>query len=181
MGVSYLQSHFGILDEYKSDLMIALWSDIQTQTSSHATSTVDLQHRWANFHAFTARAESTGIMCSNLSWGISLFVSTLEKKITTKDKKSKDAWLLEMNLPATANWFIFAAKEILTGGAKIDKKYFEASDLKEWKERGFSRERWNLWKGRLGELSTSEILSDDAKEAARKAVVSMEKAERAKK
>jgi len=120
-------------------------------------------------------------MVSNLSWAISLFVSTLEKKVTTKDKKSEQAWFLEINVPAAANWFIFAAKEVLAGGAKVGKESFEASEMREWKEKGFSRERWGFWKKRLEELSTSELLSEDAKEAARRAVISMSKAERAKK
>jgi len=92
-------------------LTIALLSDIQTKSSAtHKSLTVDLQHRWANFHAFTARVENADIMYSNLTWGISLILSTLEKNINAKDKKSEQAWLLEMNLPAAANWSILGAK-----------------------------------------------------------------------
>lgn len=120
-------------------------------------------------------------MCSNLSWAFQNIVSSLEKKITTKDKKSEQAWSLETNLPAAANWFVFASEDLLTQGDKVETKYFDESELGEWKGKGFSRERWAFWKHRLEKLTTSELLSEETKEATRKAVVNMGKAERTKK
>ena len=161
-------------------MMKALKSNIQEKSSSSASG-VSLKDRWANFHAFTARAESVGIMYSNITWAIPLIVSTLEKKVATKDTKSKQVVSLETNVPAATNWLIFASEELLMGADKIEKGCFEGSEFGEWKGTGFSRERWSFWKQRLEELATSELLSEEAKEAVRKAAVSMAKAERVKK
>jgi len=70
---------------------------------------------------------------------------------------------------------------VLNGGVKVGNEVFKTSEMAEWHGKGFSRERWHFWSQRLGELATSELLSEDTKEAMRKAVVNMGKAERAKK
>jgi hypothetical protein len=109
-----------------------------------------------------------------------VIIEALEKKAV------KDAQL-EMRIPAAAPWFIFASKAILQHGkgmatlwGEIGTDWWRDSIL--WKGKsGFNRERWASWKERLEVFSKREQLSDETRESARKAVVAMGKAERAKK
>jgi hypothetical protein len=63
---------------------------------------------------------------------------------------------------------------------EIETDWYRESVL--WKGKtGFSRERWSLWEKRMEMFSVSEELSGETREFARRAVVAMGKAERAKK
>ena len=119
---------------------------------------------------------------SNLNSAILVIVEALEKKETSS---SESTWLLEMHVPAAAQWFVHASKVILKDGKDVYKNWFLGSQSnvsQTWKgKEGFSKERWEFWKRRLGKVEGMEVYSEETKEWARKADVAMGKAERAKK
>jgi hypothetical protein len=111
----------------------------------------------------------------NLACAMHLIVHALEKK---DSNSSEGIWLLEMNVPAAAQWFIYASGVILRSGMNVDKMWFRGSETwkgKEW----FSKKRWEVWKGQLGKMKDMEVLSEETREYVRRASVAVGKAERA--
>jgi hypothetical protein len=157
----------------------ALWSDTlefppQSTGNQRSSPSVNLSQKWANHNAFTAACMSARVMGMEKSyWDLGLITGALENK-------SKTVPQLEMDVAAAAQWFLHAGSEIWRTKADYGAVYGQDSEL--WKGKpGFSKERWNIWKERLATLEKDERLSDDTREAARKAVVAMGKTERAKK
>jgi hypothetical protein len=106
-----------------------------------------------------------------------LIVDALENKTASS---SESTWFLQTNVPAAAQWFIYAGKLILKNAKKLDKQWF--SGVQAWRgKEGFSEERWEFWEARLDRIGDMENLSEETKEWARRAGVAMGKAEKAKK
>lgn len=107
--------------------------------------------------------------------------------IEALEKKSVKDPQLEARIPVAAYWFIHASRAILLHGKGMTSLWGEIGtqswrDSILWKGKGgFSKERWDFWKERMEMFSKREQLSDDTREIARRAVVAMGKAERAKK
>jgi hypothetical protein len=131
---------------------------------------------WVNFHAFTAKLASTGIFGVDFA-----IVSGLDAIVTALEKKAPKISDMETTIPAASPWLIYSAVTILRDGSKMATSWGAESELWHGRE-GFSRQRWDFWKDRLEQISSSvEGLGDETKQLARKAIVAMGKAERAKK
>ncbi|KAI9928625.1 hypothetical protein MW887_001840 [Aspergillus wentii] len=122
--------------------------------------------QWINSNAFTARLIRAFII-DGYYWALLLSE--------------------ESNVSAAAQYFILASKEFLYNPFRNADKQNNpwvtgwGNETQLWTgERGFNMERWNFWKSQWGALRVREELSDDAREAARRAEVAMDKAERQK-
>ncbi|XHF97099.1 hypothetical protein AWENTII_000701 [Aspergillus wentii] len=115
--------------------------------------------------------------------GVAVIVEALERRIDFTRLTARE----ESNVSAAAQYFILASKEFLYNPFRNADKQNNpwvtgwGNETQLWTgERGFNMERWNFWKSQWGALRVREELSDDAREAARRAEVAMDKAERQK-
>lgn len=74
------------------------------------------------------------------------------------------------NVPPAATW-------ILLAGEKIYELCQNSHDRKDDQGRGYSLERWALWKRRFGEIANIQALTAGVKDIASKAVVEMNRIE----
>lgn len=158
--------------------MLALWAHhLRVKSLSDP-----IGSQWVNYHVFSASLLAAGLLPGAHYWALCLIVDALEKKLDAKHPPARQ----ELDITAVAQYFIYAAKDILENpfrdisddtGNLYSVAWGNESQL--WfGGKGFSLSRWGFWKSRFGELRRSEELGDEAREGARRAEVSMEKAER---
>ncbi|PLB54763.1 hypothetical protein P170DRAFT_460807 [Aspergillus steynii IBT 23096] len=133
--------------------------------------------KWVNYHAFTGRLISSSLM-EPYYWALHLTVEALETKVDDSKPTAKQ----DGNIAAAGQYFIHAAKDLLHNpfrGAEGTHATSWGKDSQMWQEeQGFSTERLGFWRRRFGQLRVLETLSEGTREAARRAEVGMEKAER---
>ena len=104
----------------------------------------------------------------------------LERKTRTlKTKKWDKVLTIEYRVDVACYWLIHTGLLILREVAKISTGWFGYNSELWDQSKGFSKERWEFWKGRLIALGNIETFSDETKELMRRAGLAMEKAERA--
>lgn len=85
------------------------------------------------------------------------------------------------NIVTAAQYFIYASKVLFEYPLNEPTYIGYEDDSELWEGRkGYSAERWTFWRERWEALTQNENLCDEAREAARRAEVSMGKAERQK-
>jgi hypothetical protein len=135
-----------------------------------------LATRWSNLHEFYAKVETSKM--PQLGLGLSLALLTIEQAL---ESKSPSPPHLELHAPAAAQWFAHAAPLLLAASERGQQSSMRSAS-ETWKGGdGFSAARWEAWKGRWDALHGMEGLSGDTAHMARRALVGMEKAERARK
>jgi Protein of unknown function (DUF3632) len=124
-----------------------------SKASAVKTSSIDpaLIQRWINHWAFEARVTAAGIPLANYEY---IMADTLDTKAPSPMTKQFDA-----NVTAVCQWFIYAGK------------YLHKEQPAKWADRA----------EKVKTLEGNEKLSEEARDACRKAQVAMGKAERAKK
>lgn len=135
--------------------------------------------KWVNYHLFTARLIAANLLDGHYL-ALTLIVEALEKEAPLLDLDSEQ----ESNIRAAAQYFIYAAKNMLhnpfqdkANATAYSTSWGDSSEL--WKgDKGFSLERWNFWKTRFGEIRVMEELDEETREASRRAEVAMDKSER---
>lgn len=136
--------------------------------------------QWINFHTWAATCLRSGLD-TDAYFGLVLIVEVLEKKLDP----TRISPLQHLDIAAAAQYLIYAAGKMLHCPIYSSKSVYHTGwgkDSEFWKgAEGFSLERWNYWKERWEIMRTTDGLSEETREAARRAGVAMEKAERAKK
>ncbi|KAE8386440.1 hypothetical protein BDV23DRAFT_187249 [Aspergillus alliaceus] len=136
--------------------------------------------KWVTYQAFTARLIASSLVGA-YGWVLFHTVDALEKPVNPEKLTARQ----DVDIAAAAQYFIYAANDILhhpLGSNGYDENnvnvlWQEGNEFWEG-EQGFTVERWEFWKKRFGQVRDLEQLRDGTREAARRAEVGMEKAER---
>ncbi|KAF3483484.1 uncharacterized protein GIQ15_02808 [Arthroderma uncinatum] len=156
------------------DVHDALWSD--RRQISHAYDAAG-QH-WINYHAFSAACIRDGVL-DDPYWAYVVIIDGFERKVRLPISPQQD-----VDIAAASQYFIHGACNILRNCQnKEGEKHGGWDDESElWKgEKGLSPERWSFWKERMGILSQTDGLTDETRDAARRAEVAIGKSDRKKK
>ncbi|EAU33128.1 predicted protein [Aspergillus terreus NIH2624] len=135
----------------------------------------DLSARqWINFHAFSAGCVRDAIL-TDLSVVFVLTKDALETRVD-----ASNAVLVGVDVVAASQYLVTAGRVIMQhiqspGGTSLMQQD-SGGDL--WTGSADVLGRWTFWKNRFEVLHTAETLSEEAREAAWKAVVAMGKVER---
>lgn len=119
-----------------------------------ATGLTPNSNRYINFSAFSARLAASAIANVEIIFGFFALRDALEEPPLSTDDT------LNTNALAAAQWIFHAGQQIYsTDNSQID-KHWERGLAKEsalWRgEVGFSRARWEFWRGRFEELGEGE-------------------------
>ena len=144
--------------------------------------------KWINFNAFSALLTAANLGGVALAWALFTLRDALEVQPETPKSRieapthGKRVYVYSIDITAAAQWLIHAAKTIFhADNGMIDDHWKSAlaDETELWKgEFGFSRGRWDLWKAQLQAVERVVGVSDEAKEAAVRALANMDKAER---
>ncbi|PGH03221.1 hypothetical protein AJ79_07416 [Helicocarpus griseus UAMH5409] len=145
----------------------SLWSDFADIKAIHN----EAARQWINYHTFSAICLASG-MKLGLLVVFDVILEALEKKLA---KNTTIEATHHANILAAAQYFIHVSKLLLECPPNKAPDY----DTELWKGRKcYSAERWAFWKERWEVLRQNQNLPDEITEAARRAEVSMGKAER---
>lgn len=174
MTVSISFPHLGV-----SGVDMLIVSGLASDHSEVQLKADPINTKWVNYHIFTARLIAANLLDGHYLAFI-LVVDALEKEAPLADLGPEQ----ESNVRAAAQYFIYAAKDMLhnpfrdkANATAYSTSWGEGSEL--WKgDKWFSLDRWNFWKTRFGEVRVVEELDEDTREASRRAEVAMDKSER---
>lgn len=135
---------------------------------------------WANVNFFWARVTEKGLLDLSL-YAIWRMRTALEEDIQD-DVEGTVAQKYDVYVPAAASWIfglgraLYTKEEDLTPPDRKQGNPAKGGDL--WKGKAeFSKDRWSLWKERLGVISKLDSVSDKTKNISRDALEAMERAE----
>lgn len=130
-----------------------------------------------NFHTFFARVLASGVYDARY-YSLGVTVGALETTFENGHPSIKQ----EFDIRAASQWLIYAARDILEIG--FQKAATAQPPAWTWDSQlrspgeGFTRARWEFWRGRFGEFRALDELSGETRELCRRAEVGMEKADR---
>lgn len=135
---------------------------------------------WANVNFFYARLTEKGLQDLSL-FAIWSMRTALENE-QQDDAEGTAAQKYDVYVPAAASWIfgmgraLYTKEEDLTPTDRKQGNPAKGGEL--WKGKAeFSKERWALWKERLGVISKLDSVSDKTKNISRDALEAMERAE----
>lgn len=135
---------------------------------------------WANLNFFYARLTGRGVQDLSL-FAIWTMRTALENE-QQDDVEGTAAQKYNVYVPAATSWIfgmgrvLYAKEEDLTPTDRKQGNPAKGGEL--WKGKAeFSKERWALWKERLGVISKLDSVSDKTKNISRDALEAMERAE----
>jgi hypothetical protein len=135
---------------------------------------------WANVNFFWARLTEKGLLDLSL-YAIWRMRTALEEE-QQDDAEGTAAQKYDVYIPAAASWIFGLGRALYTKEKDLtptDRKQGNPAKGGElWKGKAvFSKERWALWKERLGVISKLDSVSDKTKNISRDALEAMERAE----
>lgn len=160
------------------DLGMACREVNNDQPEPHAT---DIEiDAWANVNFFWARLTEKGLIDLSL-YAIWRMRTALEDE-QQDDIEGTAAQKYNVHVPAAASWIFGMGRALYTKEKDLtptDRKQGNPAKGGElWKGKAeFSKERWALWKERLGVISKLDSVSDKTKNISRDALEAMERAE----
>lgn len=160
------------------DLGMACREVNNDQPEPHAT---DIEiDAWANVNFFWARLTEKGLIDLSL-YAIWRMRTALEDE-QQDDIEGTAAQKYNVHVPAAASWIFGMGRALYTKEKNLtptDRKQGNPAKGGElWKGKAeFSKERWALWKERLGVISKLDSVSDKTKNISRDALEAMERAE----
>ena len=144
--------------------------------------------QWINFNSFNAGLVAANLGDVDLAWALFTLRDALEvrpenvKSRILDPNSGKPIYIYSIDVTAAAQWFIHAAKIIYHADNSMIHDHWKhalADETELWKgEFGFSRGRWDLWKAQLQAVKRVVGVSEEAEEAAIRALANMDKAER---
>lgn len=135
---------------------------------------------WANVNFFWARLTEKGLLDLSL-YAIWAMRTALEEE-QQDDAEGTAAQKYNVYVPAATSWIFGMGRALYTKEKDLtptDRKFGNPAKGGElWKGKAeFSKERWTLWKERLGVISKLDSVSDKTKNISKDALEAMERAE----